>query len=80
MGLNMMNLKIVLLGMICIGLFMCSSGREIIEKNGQSDAAGAFCTIKQGDCPDNKACNFFCLSVFYPHGGSCLSNQCCCKP
>ncbi|KAL9321815.1 hypothetical protein ACSQ67_009868 [Phaseolus vulgaris] len=80
MGLKMMNLKIVLLGMICIGLFLSSSAREISEKNEESDAAGAgFCTMKQGNCPDNKACNLFCLSVFFPNGGSCLSNQCCCK-
>jgi len=55
------------------------SSREIIEKNGPSDEAEVFCTIKQGHCPDNKACNFFCLSVFYPHGGSCVSNKSCCK-
>jgi len=82
MGLNMMNLKMVLLGMLCIGLIVCSSAREITEKNEEIDAAaaGLFCTSRDGHCPNAKECSFFCLSIFYAHGGTCFSNQCCCKP
>ncbi|KAK7334719.1 hypothetical protein VNO80_26480 [Phaseolus coccineus] len=79
MGLNMMNLKIVLLGMLCIGLVVCSSGREMTEKNEQSDEGWLLCSIDHGNCPDNKACNQYCLSAPYPGGGSCVSNKCCCK-
>jgi len=71
----------VLVGMLCIGLVVCSSAREISEKNGESDdEAWLFCSMTEGHCPDKNACNKFCLSVPYPGGGSCVSNKCCCKP
>ncbi|KOM58192.1 hypothetical protein LR48_Vigan11g122600 [Vigna angularis] len=33
----------------------------------------------EGNCPDNAACNKYCLSRPFPGGGSCIGNQCCCK-
>ncbi|BAT93432.1 hypothetical protein VIGAN_07239300, partial [Vigna angularis var. angularis] len=73
-----LKMNIVLLGMICIGLVVCSSAREI-EKNGKSDGDLLICSNDEGHCPDNNACNKFCLSVPYPGGGYCIKNNCCCK-
>jgi len=33
----------------------------------------------EGNCPNNAACNQYCLSRPFPGGGSCIENLCCCS-
>ena len=80
-SLTMMSvkIKIVLLGMMCIGLVMCSSSRDI-EQNVKSDEDGwVFCYIDVGHCQDNDVCNKECVSASFARGGYCKDNKCCCK-
>jgi len=70
--------KIVLLGMICIGLVVCS-GRDI-EKNGKSDGnVVLLCFIDLAHCVDDHVCDQKCKSANYLAGGRCKYKTCCCR-
>ena len=78
----MMNVRInmVFLGMMCIGLVVCS-GRDIAMNVNTDGQRWVFCPPEfPSKCYDNEACNKECMSNSYPLGGHCTNgHQCCCR-
>jgi len=75
-GLKMMNVKIniVLLGMMCIGLVVCS-GIEKIDGEGFVFYPPNF----EGTCTSNEECNNNCINIAHYRIGFCIQKNCCCR-
>lgn len=79
MGLKMMTAKvnIVLLGIMCIGLVLCSA--RDIEKKVKIDGEPLLCFLQIGHCVNNHLCSLECQKNNYLRGGLCKFKGCCCK-